>query len=442
MECEICSSWEMSGGTSFEFRLRDDVTWQDVMPVGGRQLVSADVAYSYERQRSEGMPNGALLAIVDTVEAVADERLRIDLIAPDGDFLGGLADGHSKIVAREAVEVKGDLRAGPTIGSGAWILEEYREDRTFTFRGNDDFFEVGSPLLDRLRIHTITDGDTAYAAFRVNSVDVLQLRPREWEEFRQQKPDATMIAFEEIGVGMEVAFNTEGPPFDDVGVRRAAMLAMRPDRAIEEIWRGAAYITQGVPLGRADWRLDEARLEAYFDDQQRATALLGEAAGSLPVPAVVKVGDFGTEYRQHAERIAVEMGSVGFDVEIEVEDRRRFGEEVWLGGDYQMFIGPMAPLASPNSYMLAVLHSGGAWNTTGHRDEVLDALILAQAGEYDPEERRRLVIEIQQHAMDNAYRFMPAAAISLWAWWPHVKGLEPNFVGSEYSHWQRVWIER
>ena len=66
---------------------------------------------------------------------------------------------------------------------------------------------------------------------------------------------------------------------------------------------------------------------------------------------------------------------------------------------------------------------------------------MAQAGEYDPEERQRLALEVQRTALEKAYRFMPAAAVSLWAWWPHVKGLEPNFVGSEYSHWERVWIE-
>ena len=80
-------------------------------------------------------------------------------------------------------------------------------------------------------------------------------------------------------------------------------------------------------------------------------------------------------------------------------DRRRFGEQVWFGGEYEMFVGPMAPVASPNAYMLAVLSSEGAWSTTGHKDEVLDALILAQAGEYEPEERRRLVVEAQRLAL-------------------------------------------
>ena len=43
---------------------------------------------------------------------------------PDADALLSLADGHSKIVAREAVEANGDLLNGPTIGSGPWMLEQ------------------------------------------------------------------------------------------------------------------------------------------------------------------------------------------------------------------------------------------------------------------------------------------------------------------------------
>ena len=440
VECEVCRDWTMVDGMTFEFMLRDDVNWQDIHPVNGRQLTAGDIAFSYERQRAEGAPNGALLHIVDTIEAPADDLLRVSLHAPDADSLGALADGHSKIVAREAVALNGDLLNGPTVGSGAWIFQDTQSDTAYGFERNDGYFGDDAPLLDRLRIHAITDRDTAYAAFRVNNVDVHQLRPDEWEEFTRQKPDASMRAFKEIGTGLEVAFKTTAPPFDDVRVRQAAMFSMRPERAIQEIWQSAAYLTQGVPLGRADWRLSDDELAGYFNDQSRATALLGGAVDRLPIPVSIKVGDFGEEYRAHAERIATDMRNVGFEPQLDVVDKRRFGERVWFGGEYEMFVGPTAPIASPNGYMLAVLSSEGAWNTTEHRNDALDALILAQAGEYDADARRRLVVEAQRLALENAYRFMPAATVSLWAWWPNVKGLDPNFVGSEYSHWERVWI--
>ena len=441
VECELCAGWQTSDGITFDFALRDDVLWQDLPPVNARRLVADDIAFSYERQRSGSMPNGALLHIVDTVYTVGEDSLRVSLRAPDADFLSALANGSSKIVAREAVELNGSLRGGPTIGTGAWILEEARDDLTFTLRRNESYFKTGAPLLDRIVVHTIADDATAYAAFRVNNVDVHRLRPEQWNEFAQQKPDAKMLAFKEIGVGLEVAFNTTAPPFDDVRARRAAMLAMRPNRAIDEIWQSAAYLTQGVPLNRADWQLPDDEIAAYFDDHAGGRQLLIQAVDSLPVPVVISVGDFDAEYRQHAERIATEMQSVGFDATLNIVDRRRFGEKVWLGGDYQMFVGPTAPIGTPNGYMLAVLSSAGTWNTTGHADDALDALILAQAGEYDADERRELVLEAQRLALDGAYRFMPAAAVSLWAWWPQVQGVQPNFAGSEYSHWERVWLD-
>ena len=441
VECELCTGWQTSDGVTFDFALRDDVLWQDLAPVNARHLVADDIVFSYERQRSGSMPNGALLHIVDAVYTVGDDGVRISLRAKDADFLSALANGSSKIVAREAVELDGSLRRGPTVGSGAWILEEARDDLTFTLRRNESYFMTGAPLLDRIVVHTIADEHTAYAAFRVNNVDVHRLRPEQWEEFAQQKPDAKMLAFKEIGVGLEVAFNTTAPPFDDVRARRAAMLAMRPNRAIDEIWLSAAYLTQGVPLGRADWQLPDDEIAAYFDDHAAGRQLLIQAVDSLPVPVVISVGDFDAQYRQHAERIATEMQSVGFDATLNIVDRRRFGEQIWLGGDYQMFAGPTAPIGTPNGYMLAVLSSAGAWNTTRHTDDALDTLILAQAGEYDADERRELVLEAQRLALDGAYRFMPAAAVSLWAWWPQVQGMQPNFAGSEYSHWERVWLD-
>ncbi len=441
VECELCERWTMLNDTAFEFTLRPDVLWQDLQPVNGRPLVAADIASSYERQRADGAPNAPLLHTIDTIDAPADDRLRITLIAADADLLTALADGHSKIVAKEAVEISGDLKNGPTVGSSPWILTETQPDAAHTFRRNDDYFEPGAPMLDRIRMHIITDADTAYAAFRVQRIDVHQIRPLEWEDFRRQQPDAAMLRRQEIGTGLEVAFNTTEPPFDDLRVRQAAMLAMDPWSAIADIWDSAAYLTQGVPLASADWQLTDDEMRAYFNDHPRARALLADAAVPLPIPIAISAGDFGERYQQHAERIARKMQAVGFDPRLEVVNMRRFGEDVWFGGDYKMFIGPNAPVVSPNGYLLPILGSSGAWNTTGHANDALDALILAQAQEYDPLARQKLVRDAQRITLENAYRFMPAATVSIWAWWPQVQDFTPNFAASEYSHWSRVWIK-
>ena len=154
------------------------------------------------------------------------------------------------------------------------------------------------------------------------------------------------------------------------------------------------------------------------------------------------VGDFGERYDDHAWLIAEELAAVGFEVSLEKVNRRVFAERAWLGGEYQMFVGPIAPMVTPNAYLLTLLHSQGRWNTTGHRDDTLDALIESQAQTYDEAERRELVREIQVRALQGAYRYMPATSVSLWTWWPRVRGFHPNFAASEYAHWREVWLER
>ena len=83
-----------------------------------------------------------------------------------------------------------------------------------------------------------------------------------------------------------------------------------------------------------------------------------------------------------------------------------------------MMLGPPAPVTVPNGYLLPVLHSQGRWNTTGHSDQHLDDLLEAQAVEVDPDHRAELIREIQRLALDNAYRFMPAAMVAIWTWNP------------------------
>ena len=442
VECELCESWEMPDETTFLFRLRDDVLWQDISPVNGRRLVAADLVYSYDRQRTPGWPNAPLLATIDGIEATEELLLRVTLSAPDADFLAALADGHSKVVAREAVELNGDLKGGPTIGTGSWILTGSQADASHTFERNAGYFEAGLPLLARLNISVIEDEKTRTAAFRTRVVDVQQMEPAEWAEFRAAQPGAPFLKFPDAGTGLEVALKTSAPPFDDARVRRAALLATDPWSAIDDIWLGSAFVSLGLVPVDAGWLLSRGELQQFFGRPGAARDLLEEAGVELPVPVQIMVGDFGQTLLSHAERIAEEMRAVGFAPELELVNRRRFGEEVWLGGDYQMFAGPIAPMATPNGYLLPVLHSQGAWNTAELRDPGLDSLIERQAGEYDPVLRAELVQLIQRRVFENAYRFMPATRISIWTWWPRVRNFHPNFAGSEYSHWSRVWVER
>ena len=104
---------------------------------------------------------------IRSLEAPQGDTLRISLVAPDADFLIALADGHTKIVAREAVEVSGDLKSGPTIGSGPWILQNTHADGPHIFARNPNYFElseIGAPFVEKLIINVTRYGNTSAAS--------------------------------------------------------------------------------------------------------------------------------------------------------------------------------------------------------------------------------------------------------------------------------------
>lgn len=441
LECDICADWTMESPTSYLFNLRDDVKWHDLDPVGGRALDAEDVIFSYQRQINPEFPNSPLLRSVVALEYLDPLILRVRFNLPDADSLLSLADGHSKIVSPETLILSGDLREGPTIGTGPWVLERTSIDEFHLFSSHADYFEPGLPLADNLRIFILTNEDTRSAAFQTGMTDVHEMSPMEWIRHLQQSPNSPSLEVPQPGSGIEVAFKTLGPPFEDVRVRKAAMLSMDPTRIIEEQREGFGFVGTGIPVASPDWLLQDSDLSNYFNDPESAKSLLRNAGPVSKTPVTITVGDFGQSYLDYADAISEGMRSVGFDSHVEIVNRRRFGEDIWLQGDYQVMIGPPAPVSTPNGFLLPVFHSEGVWNTTGHRDDALDAMLEAQAVEHDAKKRAELIHRIQNHILDQGYRFMPLTRTEIWTSQPRVRDFRPNFSLFEYHHWSKVWLE-
>lgn len=441
LECELCETWILENEREYLFELRSGVHWQDIYPLDGRELNSSDILFSYDRQSQPDWPNAQLLSAVKSVSAPSVSTVRIVVQEPDADFLLSVADGHSKIITEDAVNVYGDLKNGPTVGTGAWILTETRPKAAHIFEKNIDYFEEGFPFVDKLFIYIIADSATRDAAFKVGSIDVMEIDYRQWDELHEKKPEISSVMTHNVGGGVEVAMKTSMPPFDDIRVRKAAFHSMNLWDARKDIWLQPNNVSSGFPNFESDWILDENQLREYFDDLEFAKDLMFETGAELPISVEIKVGDFGDMYLDYAEYLSTELNRVGFDTHLEVVNRKQFGKEVWFGGDYQMFVGPTPPVLSPNGYLMSVLHSLGEFNTTGHVDEVLDYLIETQSQEFDLVKRREVMLEIQRHVLNNAYRFMPVTGKSMWAWWPRVHNFNPNFAGFEYSHWSRIWLD-
>jgi len=109
--------------------------------------------------------------------------------------------------------------------------------------------------------------------------------------------------------------------------------------------------------------------------------------------------------------------------------------------DFQLALGILPPTTTPNGFLLALLHSEGRWNIANHTDSELDAMIEAQAVDFNSDSRKKRLEEIQRHVLDKAYVFSPVTGATRWAFRNGLKGFHPNAALSEYIHWSRVWLD-
>ena len=452
LECDLCSSWRLTGDLAYEFTLRDEVRWQNIPPVNGRLLNANDIALSYSRQATAGWPNAPLLSSVAEVETLDDLTLRVELSVADADALLALADGHSKIVAAEVWEEYGDLKDSPVVGTGPWVWQKTEPGVGTVLSGNPGYFEPGIPFLDEIRTAVFKPADgisgqrqNRLAALAAGQVDAFSAGPEEWAEFRLANLHFGTAVSRHSGSGVLMAMNSRSPALAELAVRQAVFRAIDPWDYLDTVWSGQGFVSVGVPVAEPDWLLGRQEMrENYFADPSEGRRLMQEAGVGAGLDIEVTLLAESTAGRNLVlqERITQDLLAVGFNPTVRWMNPEQFNQLV-IGPekDFQLAIGAAPPTTSANSFLLALMHSQGRVNLAGHSDGVLDSLIEAQSSEFDPKKRQQQLKAIQRHILDQGYLFSPAASASRWVYSPALKGFAPNTALSEYNYWSRVWLE-
>ena len=435
VECDLCESWVWESATKLRVALREDVRWQTITPVNGRDVTAADVVASFGRQRTPGWPNAALLQNIESMSANGNDVV-FSLKSPDADFLLALADGHSKVLPVELAE-RDDLSDGPFIGSGPWSIDAISPGTRYAFAANLNYYERGFPYLERLNVFVLPDEDTRRAAFLTKTLDIDEVKPDEWSTFQGRNSGAGTTRYSPPGAGIELALNVESPVFQNIDVRRALFMALDPWSLNQEVWSGLATVAGGLPAIDRSWLLDETTLREHLADPNKARQMLRGVTPALEL----HFADFGDNYLRYGEGVRDQLKAVGFDVKLTPLNPTRYNARIWRDGRFQAYLGPTPPVSVPNDYLFGLVHSTGRWSKTGYANAGLDDLIRGQGAELDGAARQSMVNDVSETLLLDGVRFMPAAQVQAWSWWPRVKNLHVNFANYEYIFWSRVWIE-
>jgi peptide/nickel transport system substrate-binding protein len=439
--CDLCSSWQQLFPTTFRIKLREDVKWQNLPPLNGRKLTAQDVVFSLKRQATAGFPNAAILSNITEFTAVSEFEIIIRLAAPDSEILEKLADSHSRIVAPEVVAANGDLRRGPTVGTGPWITSEAQSDRT-SLLVNPDYYDGELPYLDALEIQVIPSEPSRVAGMRVGIIDVAQAGFSAIADATDRFESIEWVGISNLATGVEVALNTGRNPMGTLPVREAMMLAWDPEAWNNDFWDGQARFSvglpdQGIDTGRL---LPETAFADRFNDLAIAKAMLSAAGTVQSESVLIKVGEFGQNYIDQAFAMADGLATIGIRADVERVSTRTFGDEVWIGGDFDISVGAPPPVSSTTAYLFAVHHSNGPWNSTGYVDPEIDRLIEAQAREYDIAKRSEMLLDLQRRILGGSHRFISATRTTYWMWWDYVHDFDPRTPRGDSDFLTRVWL--
>jgi peptide/nickel transport system substrate-binding protein len=464
IELDLAESWKQPDPLTYIFKLRKGVKWQNLPPVNGRELTSADVKYSLRRlagleippppqtdeekkERGRALGKGDFrhnyyMTALDTIETPDKYTVIVKTKVPFAPMLNYLGSAFAKIVPKEVVDKYGSLQ-NVNIGSGAYILKEFRRDSHYLLERNPDYFKKGKPHVDSIRVNIVADENARLAAFIARKIDWIIIPAHQRQTLMEKVPNASFLesnTLYQAVLRMPPWDSTKGPlkaPWNDIRVRQAVVHAIDKDKMIELTQQGFADKNIGPIPGTPGYTLPMSDNPKF--DPELSKKLLKEAGYPNGFKTEIMCWAAADQQRQ-AEVAQSMLKNVGIDAELKVLEFGAYYRRAY-SYDYEMAIHVMTAAIDPDE--LLTPYYGELPTSTFYKwsDPVLWDMIAKQRLIMKPRERAKYVQDIQRRILDQAMNVF----LFSWRWmgaggpYYHFKSYLNDFQG---SFAEDAWIER
>lgn len=400
------------------FTLRPGLEFHDGQPVTG-----ADIIASLTRWGARDTLGRRLFAVIDGMDDQGAEGFTIRLKRPFGRMLDALGKTGSRvpfIMPARIAGVPADQRISEAIGSGPFVFkpEEWRAGVQVVYERNPRYRPRPEPAsgmaggkiakVDRIEWRIIPDPSTALAALTAGEVDMIESPLPDLLPALRGNRRITVFPANERGGQYWMRFNHRTRPFDDVRIRRAAMLTLaQEDILLAQLGEADLFRTCNAPLGCGSTfgkEYGDLLLRPNIAEAQR---LLREA-GYDGRPIVMLNASDHTMLGQIGPVVKAQMEKAGFRIDLQSLDwqtvvaRRAKTDPVEQGGWNIFFTWTgMSDVVDPG--INGALGAAGdrsyfGWPTDPEMERLRDAFM--EAG--DDATKRELAIAIQDRAVDQA----------------------------------------
>ncbi|MGE3855718.1 MAG: ABC transporter substrate-binding protein [Dehalococcoidia bacterium] len=398
--------------TTYIFKIRQGVTFQNVAPVNGRAMTIEDVKESIDRLRQHKQWQGDYKAVTE-VTAVDATTLRVKTSTPYAPLLNFSAGHYGwRIHPREivAADSKGDHEKN-AIGTGPYIRSEWTQGSKIVFKKNPDYWNKDVGYIDEFVYLIVPDPVSNAAAFRTKQIDVLtvNLPPAQRQDLEKQVKDAQKQTI--LGNSAWIAMNTSKPPYNDLRVRQAVSLLYNRNAEVQSVYLGEAdpMGTALLPYPDALKPKDIPDLAAMMKHDVAEAKKLLAAAGhpnGFKTDIVMSPQYLSNPgYGDSLDRFVGDLKTGGIDA-----TARSIEYGVWIASYYRppynfegMLWGPGRYYADPDPYVAYWLHPKGIANQSRVNDPTMTGLVEKQATQVNPKERWETLREIQKLEAKNSW---------------------------------------
>ncbi|GAJ99503.1 glutathione ABC transporter substrate-binding protein [Geomicrobium sp. JCM 19055] len=398
---ELAESFEQTDELTWEFVLREDVTFTDGEPFNGEavkrtleRVIDPDVA----------SPKAFMYEMIENIEVIDDYTVEITTEYPFAPLAANLAHDGGGMISPKAIEEEENgernLDLEP-VGTGPFQLENWNQGTEILLTRNEDYWG-DLPAIDTASYLVVPEQLTRIGQLDTGEVHVAEnIEPVNMSQIENME-GADVLSVESLRLDY-IGFNNESEPFDDVNVRVAVAKAIDKSSIVEAIYEG--YGSEAIgPLNPLVFGYSDG-LEPLEYNPEEAQELLDEAGHEDGFDVSVMVREENELSVQLAEIIQDQLSEFNINVTI---DQREWSSllDASANGEHDMVILGWTTVTGDADYgMYSLYHTeehGASGNRTFYSNSEVDELLEAARSEVDEDARVELYAEAQQIIINEA----------------------------------------
>jgi len=443
-------SIEQADPTTYIFKLRPDVRFQDITPVSGRRVTAEDVAASIIRFRDNPLVASKTWhsMILDKVEAVDTATVRVTTRRPYVYSLAELGSINAgAIIPKELVQSNTDLNE-TSIGSGPFRLDAIARTERARIVRNNAYYRSPIPYLDAMQWTIFSDEEARLTAFKARQVDIVPNRDSTEAQSLTAFSDKIESATEPSLASVALGLRTDRAPFSDPRVRGAIDLAIDRDALIRDIAFGNGEVLGAVNphLAGGRWSLPRAEVLAAhsgtvaIEERRRDARALLQAAGAtgtafkLQVASIPQLIDVATVIRQ-------QLLTLGLDIVLQELDLIQWFTN-FRRGQFEATVISHLPYETTD-IPTRFYHSGGPdgnGSPFGFSDGAIDQLVERSWGETDSASRQKTLLDAQRLMISARPMIQLFTSTGYSTAWKSVRNRHAELVGSAAQYNYEQWL--